>query len=318
MIHVPFDPETLPAKLKAEWKLLQDRAKIATDAIIEKWEAGRNITSDDFDTTVWRDIKQFLMDHVFHKKCAYCETNLAEARQDADAEHFRPKGGVNFKKKPEPGNRKYTRAIVADVSQKPAEEIAHPGYFWLAYNWKNLLPACRYCNSKDGKKNQFPVAQEKYAFLVPMTKDEAAKLTGLVRESKRWPGNYYLDFDDLDRFEERYLLHPYWEENPEKHIGFDEFGRIYVKEIDGKPSPLGKHSISAYDLWNTDLDKARQKEQERVNNLFDSSFVYWNNVKGLSIADSREKTWKEEKIVEVKKGETAYSRAALDRLKLRG
>lgn len=316
MIHINFDPQTLPANLKVDWDALQVRAIKATDNIIEKWERDRHLTSNDFDSTVWRDIKQFLMDNVFHHKCAYCETSLTEARQDADAEHFRPKLAVNYKEKPEQSNRKYIPAKVVDVSQNPPEEIDHPGYFWLAYNWKNLLPACRYCNSKDGKKNQFPVAQSKFVFLVRMTDTEAANLISPPRESKKWPGIRYLDFDDIDKLEERYLLHPYWDVNPSKHIGFDEYGKVFAREVNGQESPVGVNSISTYDLWNAGLDTARQKEQERVNSIFRTAIAYFKTLKGKSFAEAKQDAWHEDKIVQVKSGETAYSRAALDYLDL--
>lgn len=316
MRHVNFDPEALPADLKTEWDALQVRASDATDAIIDKWEANRHLESKDFKTTVWRDIKKFLIDNVFHHKCAYCETNLVEARQDADAEHFRPKLAVNYKEKPEQDNRKYINANVTDVSQNPPEVIDHPGYFWLAYNWKNLLPACRFCNSNDGKKNQFPVAQNKFVFLVRMTDAEAANLLSPARESKMWPGIRYLDFQDIEAKEERYLLHPYWDADPSKHIRFDQFGKILARQIDGKDSPVGIHSISAYDLWNSGLDTARQKEQERVESIFKTAIAYFKNLQGKSIAEANEKAWHESKIVQVKKGETAYSLAALDYLDL--
>jgi len=316
MRHVNFDPATLPANLKAEWDALQVRASNATDTIIDKWEANRSLTSSDFDSTVWRDIKQFLMDNVFYHKCAYCETNLVEARQDADAEHFRPKLAVNYKEKPEQDNRKYVKARVTDVSQNPPEEIDHPGYFWLAYNWKNLLPACRFCNSKDGKKNQFPVARDKFVFLVRMTDADVDNLIFPPHDSKKWPGIRYLDFEDVDALEERYLLHPYWDVDPSKHIGFDEFGHVFPREIDNEESPVGVHSISAYDLWNSGLDTARQKEQERVDNIFKTAIAYFKNLKGKSIAEAKEEAWNENKIAQVKAGETAYSLAALDYLNL--
>ena len=52
-------------------------------------------------------------------KCAYCEYRLS--RTDWDVDHYRPKARV------------YGRDD-------------HPGYYWLAYEWDNLLPACKHCN----------------------------------------------------------------------------------------------------------------------------------------------------------------------------
>lgn len=53
-------------------------------------------------------------------KCAYCESkiNVVGARE---VEHYRPKGGIEG---------------VND----------HPGYWWLAHTWDNLLPTCIDCN----------------------------------------------------------------------------------------------------------------------------------------------------------------------------
>lgn len=63
----------------------------------------------------------------YHNKCAYCE-RLAKA----DVEHYRPKKGVN-------------------------EDSKHDGYYWLCYEWTNLIPACVKCNRDGGKHNRFPI-----------------------------------------------------------------------------------------------------------------------------------------------------------------
>ena len=88
------------------------------------------------------------MEALTHMKCAYCEVSLA--RFDWDVEHYRPKGRVR-------------------------ERRDHPGYYWLAYDWENLLPSCTYCNQNrkerptfedpvpgesGGKHDQFPIADE--------------------------------------------------------------------------------------------------------------------------------------------------------------
>lgn len=59
-----------------------------------------------------------------HGKCAYCERQIEVAWEPV--EHYRP-----FAK-----------------------------YWWLAYDWKNLLAACNNCNS-GAKKDQFPLADER-------------------------------------------------------------------------------------------------------------------------------------------------------------
>lgn len=59
---------------------------------------------------------------LFNGKCAYCESNI-KAVQPTDIEHFRPKGRVGGC--PE-----------------------HPGYWWLAASWDNLLASCIDCNRR--------------------------------------------------------------------------------------------------------------------------------------------------------------------------
>ena len=62
------------------------------------------------------------------KKCAYCEMFEAEP----EIEHYRPKKAVTGS--PE-----------------------HNGYYWLCYEWSNLIPSCRYCNTEGGKGSDFPI-----------------------------------------------------------------------------------------------------------------------------------------------------------------
>jgi uncharacterized protein (TIGR02646 family) len=85
---------------------------------------------------------------LFHGKCAYCES-FYDATAPVDVEHFRPKG-------------------------KLAGNADHPGYWWLAAAWDNLLPSCIDCNRRRrqrlvgpdgmlmagsaGKQDQFPVS----------------------------------------------------------------------------------------------------------------------------------------------------------------
>jgi uncharacterized protein (TIGR02646 family) len=95
------------------------------------------------------------LEELFHRKCAYCETPLPEVGWDVD--HFRPKGAI-------------------------AERPDHPGYYWLAYEWSNLYPACEPCNRRRqdhptwtdredgesaGKLTQFPLEDEAGRALSP-------------------------------------------------------------------------------------------------------------------------------------------------------
>lgn len=57
---------------------------------------------------------------LFHNKCAYCEGKITNTGP-IDVEHFRPKGNIEG-------------------------ELNHPGYWWLATEWTNLLASCIDCN----------------------------------------------------------------------------------------------------------------------------------------------------------------------------
>jgi uncharacterized protein (TIGR02646 family) len=67
-------------------------------------------------------------------KCAYCET-LNPTSHDV-VEHFRPKNGWR---------------------QKSGDSLRKPEYFWLSYDWENLIFACDRCNDAGHKQNHFPL-----------------------------------------------------------------------------------------------------------------------------------------------------------------
>jgi len=69
-----------------------------------------------------------------HGKCAYCEGDFL-AFCYGDVEHYRPKGFSQQAK----GSRK-----------------TYPGYYWLAYDWSNLVLSCELCN-RARKRNLFPL-----------------------------------------------------------------------------------------------------------------------------------------------------------------
>jgi len=71
-----------------------------------------------------------------HGKCAFCESKVSAVAY-GDIEHFRPKGGYQ---------------------QDPTHQLKKPGYYWLGYEWTNLLFSCQICNQQ-GKKNVFPLAR---------------------------------------------------------------------------------------------------------------------------------------------------------------
>ena len=125
MRHVDFDPTKLTGDKKVWWDNWLARAENATKDIIDTWETTGKVSSDDFNNSVWVDLKAWLLDNFFDNKCAYCETNVAEARQPGHAEHFRPKGGIKNKVKTN-GEEKLQVATTTDAD---GQNIDHPGYF---------------------------------------------------------------------------------------------------------------------------------------------------------------------------------------------
>lgn len=98
-------------------------------------EADKGTTDFEFDSRIYADksVKNLLIKDQ-HNKCAYCERYLNG--DFGDVEHFRPKKGYMQNSK-----------------------LMKPGYYWLAYDWSNLLCSCSECN-RLYKKNNFPIADE--------------------------------------------------------------------------------------------------------------------------------------------------------------
>ncbi|HWU90237.1 MAG TPA: hypothetical protein VN253_23395 [Kofleriaceae bacterium] len=90
----------------------------------------------EFDRSVYahESVKEALLE-MQHEKCAFCEGKPLPHGY-GDVEHFRPKG---------------------EVRQDDDDDPKRPGYYWLAYDWSNLLFACQLCNQRH-KKSLFPLA----------------------------------------------------------------------------------------------------------------------------------------------------------------
>ena len=137
-----------------------------------------------------------------HKKCCYCESKFSSTSYGA-VEHFRPKRGVK---------------------QKKNQTLQYPGYYWLAYDWDNLLVSCERCNSSH-KGNLFPLAVQ-----------------------KRRARSHH---DDVT--EERSLFIDPAREDPQRHIRFrGEVARPVTKR--------GQETIQGMGLGRDDLEEARREK----------------------------------------------------------
>lgn len=201
-------------------------------------------------------------DYPFYGKCAYCESKVEE-NSPTYVEHFRPKGGV------------------CDMDNKPIRitknsiQTLHPGYYWLAYNWRNLLPTCWQCNTwhKDksgemvGKGNRFP----------------------LIGEYAETPG------EEVN--ENPLLINPMFE-NPENQIYMDKLGIIHCLPNSRK----GQVTESLFGLNTREaLIHGRKKEYEDIR----------RKVKALFAADNNEtKSTELEHLKLIAKGKDQFTLAA--------
>mgnify|MGYP001467595879 CR=1 FL=1 len=205
MIFVRVDPNS-PSH-QAFWKAWRKAAAAATVDYIEK--RGRDPNAP-FDPSVWIELRNWLRDNVFNDKCAYCESKLSVVGY-GDAEHYRPK-------------KKVTRGLASDNTT-----VQHSGYYWLAYTWQNILPACTRCNTK-GKRNQFPIRAQRYVNI------ENANPT------------------QLDSKEDPLLIHPS-KRDPRKHLLFDKKGRVAPRTAG---DPYAEATIRVLQLNREELRKARE------------------------------------------------------------
>ena len=186
------DPEwtallAAPPPMDAEWTDLIDKAKDARRKLIEDFDSGKD---PEVSAALYSRYKEFLL-KLFNNKCAYCESVITNA-QPGDVEHFRPKGRVvddNFK---------------PIVVRRGGKQVQHPGYYWLAYDWTNLLPSCADCNRYRihgekapglsradvgaGKADRFPLRDEAKRAFVPDA--EAAEEALLIDPTKIDPGEH--------------------------------------------------------------------------------------------------------------------------------
>jgi len=167
-----------------------------------------------------------VLETLFYKKCAYCEMQYA-VTGDLNIEHFRPKG----------------RVTLTDGSH-----LSH-GYWWLAAEWSNLLPACTRCNQRRkyvineesislGKQDYFPLS-------VPDRLREPPSIINIQNELPLLINPAYEDPMD-------YI---YFENNLEDHTSIAK-----AKDTSLIIEEKGTASISYYALNRPDLVKSRVKE----------------------------------------------------------
>lgn len=141
------------------------------------------------------------LEELFHGKCAYCES-LYASQAPVDVEHYRPKGRVK-------------------------DEHAHPGYWWLASEWTNLLPSCLDCNRR--RKQAVPTISADLSVLY------AGMMTGKQDSFPVLGTRATGEPDDL--VGERALLLDPTRDDPDEHLAFWLVGDRAAGLV--YPAPLG-------------------------------------------------------------------------------
>jgi hypothetical protein len=175
-----------------EWEEWVARCEAATHDLCEahaRWRDAERDGKRPRGTDLYTEQRRAIVE-LFHRKCAYCETALPAGNKAGQLDHYRPQGRV----------RTLDGRVVQATWGAVESPRQHPGYYWLTYQWKNLLPACSACNTpglgfaqvSSGKHDRFPIADEsRYAAS---------------------PGE--------EENEERLLLNP-WLDDPDQHLRWD-------------------------------------------------------------------------------------------------
>ncbi|MBO0947499.1 HNH endonuclease [Fibrella forsythiae] len=170
-----------------------------------------------FSTHFYRDQSHATLTTLYNSKCAYCESPESPTCV-LRVDHYRPKDGI--------------------------KNTSHLGYYWLGYEWSNLILSCEKCNRT--KSNNFPLANESLRVLSPVVKQNLLP----NKASRR------ADFPLL-KAEDPLLLNPELD-IVEDHLYFKRDGTIHHLTIHGEAS------IKCYDLKRTLLVVERKKLVDKV------------------------------------------------------
>lgn len=194
------------------------------------YTSGKNFSNNklkkpEIDNSIYGDttVKKQLIDDQ-KEKCCFCEAKFI-ATSYGDVEHFRPK-----------------------KAYKKGNKLIYPGYYWLSYDWNNLLFSCEKCN-RSFKKNEFPLLDE----------------TTRIKNHNDTVSLVY---------EKHTLINPITE-NPEIYIKFNQ--HIPIEDDDNE---RGKTSIKAYGI---DREELNVERREHLNKL-----ILYKKISEIDINDNEQ------------------------------
>jgi hypothetical protein len=202
------------------WSKWKEKAADETSRLIEQFKSGNELR---FSTALYKAERNAILGNFF-EKCAYCESRITVTQHIGDVEHYRPKARVR--------DMNGSDVLLPDSRR-------HPGYYWLVYDWRNLLPACEACNRpgsnpqglKSGKHDRFPVL-----------------------------GNHS-DSPGKEGEEDPLLLNPLIQDDPEEHLIFDPETGIVAPKYG---SQRGRVTIDLLGLNRDALVDARRDAARRA------------------------------------------------------
>ncbi len=222
-------PGSEPACLSNPGKMVRDERRAAARYYFRKDYAAADFTAFPFKAYRLPEVSIALAG-IFRSKCAYCEREI-RAGGDSEIEHFRPKGGI--------------------------EGEAHPGYWWLAHSWLNMLPSCKACN------------QRRLVHILEnaVSLEDFERLLNSPSKESYGKQNYFpiagvraIHRKDKLSAEDPLLIDP-TVRDPAQHLSWDHGGGAQVivraRTIAGTPDPYGKESIKAYALNRVHLVRRR-------------------------------------------------------------
>ncbi len=179
--------------------------------MVLEWEeeviSGKTLETQRLPEPIFRDIRKILVE-LYHAKCAYCESKIHDSGY-LQITHYRPKSL----------------------------------YYWLVYEWSNLLPVCPVCNRHQGSK--FPLEDNNHRVTVPQ------------EDRRQW-------LADSSTFlaEKPLLLNPELDE-PEKHLSFYPDGRVFGL------TERGEKTIEIFQLNRLPLLTERKKRIDYFRNAME-------------------------------------------------
>ncbi len=178
------------------------------------------------------------LNKIYAGKCGYCESFLGVS-SSLSVDHYRPK--------------------------KRVKKTEHSGYYWLTYEWSNLLSICWLCNSK--KSNEFPL------------EDKEKRIHQPQNRRMQWVAN-----SESLLSEKPLILNPEIDE-PEEYLSINTDGVLAAKN----DSQRGSTTIEKCDLNRHGLIKERNMIiTEARKRLWDTAFLIRQEVRNGRISRKEE------------------------------